>query len=189
MTKVAVIIAAVVVAAMAVVFLRIGVFDTITFSEEPKGPYRLIYREYRGAYRTVPFVVNAVFTYARDTLLLPTATPFAVYYDRPALSGGDSLRCIGGVLVDSVPSLKRGLFSGTFHRTDAVVGSFRLRGFFSPAIGGHKFYSALPRFLEKMKLHQRGPVMEIYDPRLRRIYFIAPTGKPEVPFPPFSDDT
>ena len=189
MTKVAVIIAAVVIAATAAVFFYIGLFDRMDFSCASRGPYRLIYREYRGPYRTVPFIVNNVCRYARDTLRIATATPFALYYDRPRLTGGEMLRSICGVIADSVPPLKPGLRKGTFHTTDAAVGSFRLRGFFSPAIGAHKFYSALPRYLEKKNLRQRGPVMEIYDSKLHRIYFVAPTGTPGDSTPLFPDDT
>jgi hypothetical protein len=187
-SKVAIIIAAAVIAATTGIFYLIGLFDPIAVTVETRGPYRLIYRDYRGPYRGVPFIVNTVYRYAHDTLRLTTAIPFAIYYDEPKLSGGDSLRSIGGVTTDSVPVLKPGVHSAVFGKTDAVVGTFTLRGFFSTAIGSYKFYSALPRYLDGHKLRRNGPAMEVYDAAHRTIYYIAPVGASGVPAPAFQGD-
>jgi hypothetical protein len=187
-SKVALIIAAVVCAATLLVFHFIGMFDGVALSLETRGPYPLIYRDYRGPYPRVPFIVNSVFRYAHDTLRLSAALPFAIYYDPPNLSGGDSLRSIGGVTVDSIPMLPAYLHSGTFGKTEAVVGRFRLRGFFSTAIGSYKFYAELQRYLDGHTLRRNGPAMEFYDAAHHSIYFIAPVGSSAVPAPAFPGD-
>jgi hypothetical protein len=182
MIRSTVIIAATVVAMTAAVFYFAGLFDSVTITRETKGPYHIVYREYRGLYRGVPFVVNDVFRYVRDTLHIKSSTPFAVFHDRPGIPDRDSLRSIGGAMVDTIPAVKPELKTGTIGTTDAVVGSYRLRGFFSLAAGSYKFYSALPRYLESHKLQQRGSAMEIYDARHRSMYFIVPIDSPAVPW-------
>lgn len=163
-----------------------GMFDSIAITREPRGPYALIYREYRGSYSGIKFVMNNVYRYVRDSLQLPTGIGFSVFYDNPQKIPVDSLRSISGIFTDSIISVNEPYRSGLFERTDAVVGRFRLRSFFSYTIGGYKFYSELQRFLQDKKIEQTGPVMEMYDMVERVIYYIAPVQRTTSPVPQFS---
>lgn len=183
MLKLAGIIALCIAMAVAGVAYYAGMFDPLEITEEQCGPFRLMYREYRGPYKAVRLMMNNVYRYARDTLHLKTETGFAVFYDDPQ-SRADMLRSISGVIIDdSLKSLPPPYKTGTFRRTEAVVGRFRLRSFFSYATGSYKFYEGLSRFSAAQKINRSGPVMEIYEPSHRSLRFIWPRDNtvPSVP--------
>jgi hypothetical protein len=184
--KTAAVIALCVTAAVSAVAWYAGMFDRLEMTREPRGPFNLVYREYRGSYRGIRVVMNNVYLYVRDSLRLSTDRGFAVFYDNPQVGNPDSLRSISGIIVDSTAAVGLPYKSGVFDRTDAVVGRFRLRSFFSYTTGGHKFYSTLQRFLAERKIEQTGPVVEIYDMAERIIFYIAPVQRTTSPLPEFS---
>ncbi len=188
MIKTAVIIASTILLLLGGLFFYAGLFDPIELTREPQGPYALVYREYRGPYNGIRIVMNDVYRYVRDTLQLPTNTGFSVFYDNPQSGATDTLRSIGGIVTDSLVSVRKPYRSGMFDRTDAVVGRFRIRSFFSYTTGAYKFYSELQRFLSEKKIEQTGPVMETYDMVKRTITFIAPVQRTISPVPPFTGD-
>jgi hypothetical protein len=145
MLRLTVIITVCVTAALAGIAYYAGMFDSLEITHEQCGPFNLIYREHRGPYKAVRFMMNNVYRFARDTLHLKTEAGFAVFYDDPQ-SGADTLRSISGVIIDdSLDSQPPPYKTGTFRRTDAVVGRFPLRSFFSYATGSYKFYETLYR--------------------------------------------
>jgi hypothetical protein len=162
-----------------------GVFDAVELTRESCGPFYLIYREYRGPYQGIRFVMNNVYQYVRDSLHLQTNTGFAVFYDNPGKSDPDSLRSISGIICDSLHSVQPPYRNSVFERTDAVVGEYNLRSFFSYMTGSYKFYPQLHRYIAKKKIKQTGPVIEIYDLAKRSILFIAPVQRSTSPVPPF----
>jgi hypothetical protein len=185
LTKIAVIIGACVVILIAGVSFYAGMFDKCSMTREPRGPFKLIYREYEGSYEGIRFVMNSVYRYVRDSLKLATTTGFAVFYDNPQTDNPDTLRSISGIITDSLVPVKLPYKTGHFERTDAVVGQFRIRSFFSYATGGYKFYAQLQNFLKEKNIEQTGPVMEMYDMAERSIYFIAPVQRTTSPVPEF----
>jgi len=189
LTKVALIIGLCVVLALSCVFFWAGMFDKCSITREPRGPYRLIYREYEGSYQGIRFVMNNVFRYVRDTLQLPATSGFAVFYDNPQTDKPDTLRSISGIIVDSLVPVSPPYKTGKFERTDAVVGQFKIRSFFSYTTGGYKFYAELQQFLKEKNIEQTGPVMEIYDMIQRSIFFIAPVQRTTSPVPEFKRKT
>ncbi len=186
MLKVTATISFFVIVALAGVFYYAGMFDTLVVTFEPRGPFKLIYREYRGPYKGTRFVMNAVKRYVNDNLHLQTDTGFAVFYDNPQSTDPDSLRSIGGIVSDSPGPVQVPYKNGIFKRTDAVVGHFYLRSFFSYSTGSYKFYSKLPRFITEKSVEPTGSVMEIYDRAQRSIWFIVPVGRMKSPVPPFT---
>lgn len=185
LTKVALIIGVCVIVALSGVFFWAGMFDECSMTREPRGPFKLIYREYEGSYEGIRFVMNNVFRYVRDTLELTATTGFAVFYDNPQTDNPDTLRSISGIIVDTLVTVEPPYKTGQFERTDAVVGQFRIRSFFSYATGGYKFYAQLQRFLKEKNVEQTGPVMEMYDMVNRSIVFIAPVQRTTSPVPEF----
>ena len=185
LTKVAVIIGLCVALALSGVFFWAGMFDTCSMTREPRGPFKLIYREYEGSYDGIRFVMNNVFHYVRDTLELAAVNGFAVFYDNPQTDQPDTLRSIAGIIVDSLVPVNTPYKTGQFERTDAVVGQFKIRSFFSYTTGGYKFYEQLQRFIKEKNIEQTGPVMEMYDMVQRSIFFIAPVQRTTSPVPEF----
>lgn len=184
--KVTAVIAVCVTAAITGVAWYAGMFDRMEMTREPRGPFNLVYREYRGPYKGIRFIMNNVYLYVRDSLRLQTDRGFAAFYDNPQTADPDSLRSISGIIVDSVVAVSTPYKSGVFDRTDAVVGQFRLRSFFSYTTGGQKFYASLQQYLAEKKIEQTGPVIELYDMAERIIYFVAPVQRTTSPLPEFT---
>jgi len=165
-----------------------GIFDRIDISYGEVDPYPLIYREHRGSYEGFRFVMNDVYRYVRDSLSLSTDTGFAVFYDNPSKTATDSLRSICGIILSDTAAVKKPYKKTTSLKTDAVVGQYCLRSFFSYMTGSYKFYEKSARYIKENKLVQNGPVLEIYDLKHRRIRYIAPCGTGVTPLPVFSGD-
>lgn len=165
-----------------------GVFDSVTLSCEEVSPKHLIYREHRGSYRGIKFIMNNVYKYVRDSLSLSTDVGFAVFYDNAAKTSEDNLRSLGGIVTNN-DSVRAQLpyKTATTLKTNAIVGTYRLRSFFSYLTGSYKFYSKRDKFIIKNELKLKGPVLELYDMTNRQIIFIAPYGNGEPPFPVFSE--
>ena len=185
MLKLAAIIGTVVIGVTALFFYYAGMFDRVELTRETRGPYQLVYREHHGPYNEVRYVMNTVYRYVRDTLHLKTGTGFAAFYDDPQEGSDSELRSICGVVVDDSVPASSPYKSGIFRRTDAVIGTVRLRSFFSYAVGGYRFYAHLRQFTEKHKITRAGPVFELYDMSGRTIQYIAPIGKSASPVPEF----
>jgi hypothetical protein len=185
MIKLGAIIGVCILGVTALFFYSTGMFDTLELTREPRGPYHLIYREYRGPYKGVPYVMNTVYRYVRDTLNVATHTGFAVFYDNPQSTAAEKQRSISGVVVTDTVTVAAPCKSGVFERTDAVVGTVKLRSFFSYTTGGYRFYTRLQQFTEEKKIEQTGPVLELYDMSKRTILFVAPVGRTIAPVPEF----
>ena len=188
MIKLGATIGACIIAVIAFFLNYAGMFDRLELTREPCGPYTLVYREYRGPYNGVRYVMNTVYRYVRDTLCLETGTGFAVFYDDPERYSGDELRSCSGVIVSDSIGVTAPYKCGCFRRTDAVVGSIRLRSFFSYAVGAYRFYSRLPRFTEEKKIRLTGPVLERYDMDEKKIVYIAPVDRSISPAPEFGGE-
>lgn len=186
MLKVVFGIAAVIILALFGVSFYAGMFDALVLTREPRGPYTLLYREHRGAYEGIRLVINDVYHYSRDTLNTGSKIGFAIFYDKPTDTKNDTLRSIAGVLVDSCTSVRPPYKTGVFEQSDAVVGRYYLRSFFSYTMGGYKFYEKLPRFLTDKNIHQTGPIVELYNSAERTILYIAPVQRTTSPVPPFT---
>jgi hypothetical protein len=152
-----------------------GLFDSIQLAQRRVGPYSLLYREHRGPYQGMRLVMRETAALLKETYGREPRRGFGIYYDDPATVDAAELRSIGGCITDTLIAEPGGAYrSRVFEETDAVVGTFRLRSLFSYMVGVQKFYPALETFLEKGRLRQVGPVMEIYDLDREEILFIAP---------------
>jgi hypothetical protein len=163
-----------------------GFFDPVVLSVEKQGPFQLIYREYRGSYRGVRFIINDVYRYVHDSLHVATDTGFAVFYDTPGETGDDNLRSVSGIITGSDKTVRSPYKKGVMSRADAIVGRCYLRSFFSYMTGSFKFYADLSKFAEKKGLKQNGPAVEMYDMVHRSIVYIVPCNSGAAPVPAFS---
>ena len=160
-------------------------FDRLEISRESRGPYNLIYREYKGPRSGVRHVMNTVYRYVRDTLHLESGTGFAVFYDDPLSGIEKDSRFICGVVVDSCPEVAVPYKTGVFGRAEAVVGSVKLRSFFSYSTGGLRFYYRLRKQLAEKNENHSSPVLELYEMKKRSIHFVVPVGTSGLPAPEF----
>ncbi len=185
MIKLASLIGTIIIGATLLFFFYAGMFDRIEFSRESRGPYNLIYREYQGPRSGVRHVMNTVYRYVRDTLHLESGTGFTVFYDDPLSGIEKDSRCIAGVVVDSCPEVAASYKTGVFRCGEAVIGSVKLRSFFSYTIGGSRFYYRLRKLLAEKNEKRTGPVLELYEVKQKRIQYVAPFSGAVSPAPVF----
>ncbi|NLE00600.1 MAG: hypothetical protein GX640_12075, partial [Fibrobacter sp.] len=141
MLKISAIIGGVVVCLMVLVAYMAGIFDTVTFTHTEVGPYNLIYREHRGQYAGIRFLMNDVFKHVISSQKkVKIQYGFAIFYDDPSKVPQDSLRCITGVITDSIVQTTKPYKSATFKRTDALITEFPVRSPLSYTTGYYKYY-------------------------------------------------
>lgn len=186
MYRIFAIIAACVIAAITGFSWYAGMFDRLTITTDSAGPHHIVYREYRGAYQGIRFVMNDVYKYVRDSLHCATDTGFAVFFDTPGKVAEDSLRSMSGIVVGKPYNVKPPYKTGTIAKADAVVGICYLRSFFSYVTGGYKFSAELLKFTEENKITLNGPRYDLYDMKHRSIIYIAPVNRGASPLPAFS---
>ena len=188
MIKLAAIISTCIIGTTLAFFYYTGMFDHMEITRESRGPYCLVYREYRGPHKGTRYMMNTVYRYVRDSLQLSTGTGFTVFYDNRRQKPDRLIRSISGVVVADSITVPSSCKSWLFKRCDAVVGRFRLRSFFSYAIGSYRFYSQLAGVVEKKHLEYAGPVLELYDMPAKTIWYIAPVGRGTELFPEFGGE-
>lgn len=160
-----------------------GLFDKVSYTVEQPGPFNIVYREYDGPHQGVRLVMNQVYRYVQDSLKSSTDTGCVIFYSLPNIGKDDSLRCLSGIIVDSVENKSTIYKSATIRQADALVGRCYLRSFFSYMTGSYKFYSELQQVLEKYQKKQNGPVIEMYDMVNRTLIYIAPCNQGASPVP------
>jgi hypothetical protein len=154
-----------------------GFFDAVTLAPGTVGPYYFLYREHTGPYEGVRLAIRDVALYVERTAGSKPRRGFSVYLDDPSVVPRERLRSIGGCLTDTLFTAPPSPYhSATQDSVEAVVGTFRLRSFFSYMTGVFKFYPALDDFLRRQGDTLSGPVIEIYDLERRRIEYVAPIG-------------
>lgn len=169
------IIAAVVIIASSLISFHAGVFDKINFLEENRGPYTLVYKEYRGSYSTIGYRINDVLKLIKSDKNIKVNGGFALFYDNPHQSPADSLRSICGIFTDSLVSVKTPLKIAEYKETYCIVGKFPLRSFFSYITGLYKFYPALEKYCKVKGIHLNSPVMELIDTKNKTILYVIST--------------
>ncbi len=183
--KIFAIIAAVVTSLMLLVAFIGGIFDSVSFSIREAGPYNLVYREHKGPYTGIRIILNDVLQYVVKQKKARIVNGFAIFYDDPAAVSSDSLRSIGGVIIDSLMEVSAPYKSALFPKTRVIAGEFPIRSFLSYTSGTLKFYPQLQKYLSENQYKLSGPVMEIYDSPGRVITYLAPINEGPSPAPSF----
>jgi hypothetical protein len=177
------VIGSLVIIATALVSFQSGVFDSVHFFEESRGPYNLVYKEYKGSYSAVGFRIKDVFQYVTTKKRIGAVDGgFAVFYDNPQKTNSDSLRSICGVFTDSLIFTDAPYKSAVYGKSYCIVGKFPLRSYFSYMSGINKFYPALEKYANTKKTMVTGPVMEVIDTKNKSIiYIVSVTATTSVP--------
>jgi hypothetical protein len=152
-----------------------GVFDKADVTLSDAGPYNLLYREHKGPYRGVRFVLYDVYRFLKEKRSIVPGKGFAIFYDNPRKKNQNELRSIGGYITDTLLSdVPSPYATEVFAKTQSIVGTFPFRSFLSPMTGPMKFYPEMAKLVLKEKREIKGPVMEIYDISARKIMYVAP---------------
>ncbi len=168
-----------IVGASALVFLCLcffaGIFDTVKVRIDSMGPYNLVFREHKGPYKDVRFVLYDVYQYLTKKRSLTPTQGFAVYFDNPHTTKQNELRSQGGYITEKfLDSVSAPYAAEIFIKTECLIGEFPIRSVLSPMTGPMKFYPKMAEFLVKEKREIKGPVMEIYNIPAKKILYIAP---------------
>lgn len=188
MLRIAGIILACVLIVITAISFYAGMFDTMEISYGKVESLPLLYREHRGTYEGIRFIMNDVYRHVRDSLSRSADTGFAVFYDNPVKTPTDSLRSIAGIVSGDTVGVEKPYKAGESLTSEAVVGRFRLRSFFSYMSGSYKFTEQCARYVDQNSLVRNGPVLEMYDMVNRQIIYIAPCGTGVTPFPLFTGE-
>jgi hypothetical protein len=153
-----------------------GEFDSITIIKTKVGPYRAVYRSYQGRYSGYRFLIKNVADYVRNKTPDTLYRGFAVFYDDPSEASSNSLRFAAGIILDKKIEVDTPYNSILIDSTEALVGEYPIRSFFSYVSGYGKFCDALEKYLKKKQISIVKPLFEVYDMREKKIYYIAPIG-------------
>jgi hypothetical protein len=184
MLKTIVIIALCLISALAILSWFGGEFDSITIKKTTIGPYNAVCRSYQGRYSGFRFLIKNVAEYVRSKSPDTIYRGFAVFYDDPLEAASDSLRFASGIILDKKMKIDTPYNYIQIDSTEALVGEYPIRSFFSYVKGYGKFTGALERYLKKNQINVEKPFFEIYDMREKKIYYIAPVGRSS-PVPSF----
>lgn len=155
-----------------------GIFDSVCFFEETRGPYFLVYKEYKGSYSAVGYRIKDVYQKVKSEKKTDSIKGgFAIFYDNPKDIKSDSLRSICGVFTDSLINVDPPYKTTIYKKTKCIVGKFPLRSFFSYMTGLYKFYPALEKYSKNKSLITAAPVMELIDTKSRSIIYIVSADK------------
>ena len=156
-----------------------GVFDSIHFFEEMRGPYFLTYKEYNGSYTAVGYNIKSVYEKVKKEKKSDIIRGgFAVFYDNPQNSRSNNLRSICGVITDTLITIEPPYKSAVYKKSYCIVGKYPLRSLFSYMSGLYKFYPALEKYTKAKKVIVTGPVMELIDTKSKVIIFIVSVNTP-----------
>lgn len=178
-----IVIGSLVIIATALVSFQAGVFDSVRFFEESRGPYNLVYKEFKGSYSAVGYRIKDVYQYVTTKKGIDVVDGgFAVFYDNPQKTKSDSLRSICGVFTDSLISTDAPYKAAVYGKSYCIVGKFPLRSYFSYMSGINKFYPSLEKYAKQKKTNISGPVMEVIDTKNKSIiYIVSVTNTTSVP--------
>jgi DNA gyrase inhibitor GyrI len=153
-----------------------GEFDTITIKKTTIGPYYVVSRSYQGRYSGFRFLIKNVAEYVQSKTPDTIYRGFAVFYDDPSEASSDSLRFAAGIILDKKIEVDTPYNYILIDSTEALVGEYPIRSFFSYVKGYGKFTETLEKYIKKNQTVVVKPFFEMYNMREKKIYYIAPIG-------------
>ncbi len=138
---------------------HLGVFKPVNISEENKGPYVMLYKDFLGPYHKTVSVITEVETWALANQV-DCRLSFGEYMDDPEKIEEARLKSRGGCLTDKVPTnLPKDFKTLELPERKYVTAVFDG----SPGIGPMKVYPKVNEYMLEKKLKQNGPVIEVYE--------------------------
>jgi hypothetical protein len=163
--------------AAVVTFYRSGYFSKIVIEEKEVGPYMLVYEEHIGDYKNTKKIHENLY-YALKGEKVETTIGFGIYYDNPREVSKEKLRSDIGMILDSadyrkIDQLKAKYKVREISRQKSVVIGFPFKSSLSIMAGIFKAYPALLQYVKEKNYKQR-EMMEIYDMKDKKIWYIMP---------------
>jgi DNA gyrase inhibitor GyrI len=177
MLKTIAIIAICLISALGIFSWFAGEFDAITIKKTTVGPYYAVCRSYQGRYSGFRLLIKNVADYVRSKSSDTIYRGFAVFYDDPSEASSDSLRFAAGIIVDKKMDVDTPYSYILIDSTEALVGEYPIRSFFSYVKGYGKFTKALEKYLKKNQINTAKPFFEMYDMKEKKIFYVAPVGE------------
>ena len=148
-----------------------GMFSTVTVSQEERGPYYVVCLPHQGSYRGIHHKIEQVNQVLAERQIFH-AVACGIYYDDPAKVPLDSLFSEGGWLVtDSIHVQPPYRLKMIPLRQVAVA-----RIYANPAIAGFKNYPALTNWMQQnqYRADTTKAILELYHPdEIHRCYLHA----------------
>lgn len=152
-----------------------GIVQKIQINEQEIGPFKVAYETHLGDYSEVGAVQEKIFqSLVSDGI--NTTRGFGIYYDNPDEVKKEDLRSEVGVIIDEKDYSKVNVLRGRYNikdiaRSKSIVATFPYRNKFSIMLGIFRVYPKLNEYIED-KGYAESPVMEIYDLKNQKIYYI-----------------
>ncbi len=152
-----------------------GIIQEIQINEQEIGPFKVVYETHLGDYSEIGKVQDKIY----DSLIsdgINTTKGFGIYYDNPDKVKKENLRSEVGVIIESEDYSKVSTLKGKYNikdipRSKSIVATFPYRNKFSIMLGVFRVYPKLNDYIES-KGYAESPVMEIYDLKNQKIYYI-----------------
>ena len=163
---------------IAVIYLYYyGLFHPVTFRQQEKGPFLLVYEKHIGDYKQTGEITDRIYSTLSGDNRLETRLGFGLYYDDPRSVDTPKLRSISGCIVDETNRqdfyrLDTAFRTVEFPQTRFIVTEFPYKGQASIFMGVFRVYPRLQRYLQDHG-HLHAPVMEIYDQENKKILYLV----------------
>jgi len=138
---------------------RLGTFNTVTLSQEPRGPYQIVCLPHSGAYNRIAETILEVEKVLADHT---EKVACAIYYDDPAHVPEAQLRSKGGFQVKGQVKVEPPCTIERVPRREVVVARFEGH----PSVAPIKVYPKLAGWMAENRLTAAGPTIEFYRPGL-----------------------
>ncbi len=139
---------------------RLGSFKTVTITQGPYGPLKVVFKKHVGAYDKIVPVIEEVERWAKANGE-PCKLSFGEYYDDPDRVATDRLRSNGGCLVEKKWDfvLPAGFGYREIPSHQFVIATFDG----APSIGPIKVYPKVDEYMKAHSLEKAGPTFELYE--------------------------
>lgn len=138
---------------------HLGALKPVTISEQSKGPYIMLYKDFVGPYHKTVSVITEVEAWALANNV-DCHLSFGEYMDDPDRIEEERLKSRGGCLADKIPAdLPKDFKILELPERKYVTAVFDG----SPGIGPIKVYPKVNEYMLEKNLKQNGAVIEVYE--------------------------
>lgn len=161
-----------------VISINYGLLFKIEIKEINHDSFFLVYKKYRGNYKNIKKIINSVYYELLNEKNIRAVNGFALYIDNPLHIEQNSLRSLGGCILNSADEkLKNELYKSGFEimeikKGKALYTRFPFKGDFSSTLALYKVY---PKFLKKVEKNSFKPdiIMEVFNISMGYIEYYA----------------
>jgi len=163
----------------AAIFSYYGLFAPINIQEKELGPYVVFTKKHIGPYKDVGTVLEEFRKELKDDSLEPEIA-VGIYYDNPKLTAEQKTRSVLGYVIEGVDrsrmmELEKKYSSGELPETKYLVVEFPYKGLPSIVIGVYRVYPKIRSYMKNKEMPDM-PIIEIYNSKVQKMYYLVPIG-------------